>query len=106
MVAIKPRFLLINQLDEAVQYHGVQMKEVRGRASTLPAARHAQPSPPPTAEPALASLLPARRAPRQGLAGAGRPEEGAPAAAAAPPHESRQELVTVLEAVEVHHTAP
>ena len=27
VMAIKPRFLLVNKLDEAVQFHGVQMKE-------------------------------------------------------------------------------
>ena len=27
VIAIRPRFLLVNKLDEAVQFHGVQMKE-------------------------------------------------------------------------------
>ena len=36
VMAIKPRFLLVNKLDEAVQFHGVQMKEPPARVAGKP----------------------------------------------------------------------
>ena len=36
VMAIRPRFLLVNKLDEAVQFHGVQMKEAPSRVAGKP----------------------------------------------------------------------
>ena len=58
VMAIKPRFLLVNKLDEAVQFHGVQMKEpptrVAGKPLLLPlplALPLTQPQPQPQPQP-------------------------------------------------------
>ena len=52
VMAIKPRFLLVNKLDEAVQFHGVQMKEPPARVAGTPLTLTlAQPQPQPSPNP-------------------------------------------------------
>ena len=57
VMAIKPRFLLVNKLDEAVQFHGVQMKEAPARVAGKPHALGLAPALALTLAPALTPTL-------------------------------------------------